>query len=284
MWGLIYIFEQEYLNYLAFIGLVLISAWLLAKVLKALLNRGLAKSSRDLNIDPTKFYFLRNAINAIILLIAVIVIFYGIPDLRSVGISLFAGAGIFAAIVGFASQQAFSNIVGGIFIVIFKPFKVGDIITVAGNFGSVEDITLRHTVINGLENRRIVIPNSTISAETIINSSLIDEKICIFLEFGVSYDANIDHVFQVLQDVGAQHPSFLDNRSPQDIENGIPAIICRVLGFGESSIDLRLQIWSKDPVTAFEMKCDLYKAIKERFDQEGIEIPYPHRTIVNKPV
>jgi len=282
MFQMIQVFEYDYLNYLTFIGVVLLAAWVLAKILKALLNRGLTKSSQDLNIDPTKFYFLRNAINAIVLLVAIIVIFYGIPTLRNVGISLFAGAGILAAIVGFASQQAFSNIVGGIFIVIFKPFKVGDVITVAGNFGTVEDITLRHTVINGLENRRIVIPNSTISAETIINSSLIDEKICMFIELGVSYESNIDHVFAVLQEVGAQHPSFLDNRNSEDVEKGIPAIVCRVLGYGESQIDLRMQIWSKDPVTAFEMKCDLYKSIKERFDQEGIEIPYPHRTLVNK--
>ena len=274
--------DNPYVDYLLFsLGVILI-AWIISRILKNIISRYVRKSSRDLKIDPTKFYFFRNAINALLIISAVIVIFYRIPELKTFGLSLFAGAGILAAAIGFASQQAFSNIIGGIFLVMFKPFKVGDIITVGTHFGIVEDITLRHTVINGLENRRIVIPNSTMSSETILNSSLTDEKVCMFIELGISYDSNIDLAFSIMVDEATKHPSFLDNRKPEDIEKGMPAVITRVLGYGDSAVNLRAQVWAPDPITGFNLKCDLFKSIKERFDQEGVEIPFPHRTIVYK--
>ena len=100
--------------------------------------------------------------------IGIIAIVYSIHSVNHIGKTLFAGAGIFSAILGFASQQAFSNIIGGIFLVLFKPFRIGDLIKVGTlNEGYVEDITLRHTVIKDFGNKRIVIPNLLISTETI---------------------------------------------------------------------------------------------------------------------
>ena len=274
--------DNQYLDYLIFsLGVILI-AWIISWILKNVIIRYVKKSSEDLKIDPTKFYFFRNAINALLVISAVIVVFYNIPELKTFGLSLFAGAGILAAAIGFASQQAFSNIIGGIFLVLFKPFKVGDIIAVGTYFGMVEDITLRHTVINGLENRRIVIPNSTMSSETILNSSLTEEKVCMFIELGISYDSSIDLAFAIMVDEATKHPNYLDNRKPEDIENGAPAVITRVLGYGDSAVNLRAQVWAPDPISGFNMKCDLFKSIKERFDREGVEIPFPHRTIVYK--
>lgn len=93
------------------------------------------------------------------------------------GATLFAGAGIFAAIIALASQQALSNIISGIFIVISKPFRVGDYIELSIlHRGTVEDITLRHTVIRDIQNNRIIVPNSKINSETIVNYHLNDER------------------------------------------------------------------------------------------------------------
>ncbi len=108
-------------------------------------------------------------------LLSLLIMTQFVDELQTISTGIFASAGIFAAIIGFASQQAFSNIVGGIFIVIFKPFRVGDFIQVGTNIGNVEDITLRHTVIKDLQNKRIIIPNSVISTETIVNNH-IEEK------------------------------------------------------------------------------------------------------------
>ena len=158
------------------IGLI---AVILSRILQKLMRVYFERSSRVLKVDPKRYKFLRNAVSFVIFMLAVTLIFYTITGLRTIGITLFAGAGIFAAIIGFASQEAFSNIVSGIFIVIFKPFRVGDNIKIGDlHQGTVEDITLRHTIINNFENRRIIIPNTVISGQTIINSTIEDEKVC----------------------------------------------------------------------------------------------------------
>jgi small-conductance mechanosensitive channel len=265
---------------LLFILITIASGLILSKLVHFFMNRILKKASDTLNVDPTNYSFLKNAVSFVIFTIMVIVIFYSIPELKSVGVSLMASAGILAAILGFASQQAFSNIISGIFIVIFKPFRVGDFIKIGElHHGTVEDITLRHTVINNPENRRIIIPNAVISSETILNSSISDPKICTFLEIGISYNSNIDKAIAIMQAEASKHPNILDNRSPEDLEEKKDLVLVRVINLGDSSITLRAYIWAADSGKAFVMKCDLFKSIKEQFDDNDIEIPYPHQTV-----
>ncbi|WP_020529300.1 mechanosensitive ion channel family protein [Flexithrix dorotheae] len=263
--------------------IILISAIIIRKIIYVFLNRYIEQSSQLIKVEPTKYRFLKNAVSAIIYLGAAILIIYEIPTFKTLAVSLFAGAGIFAAFLGFASQQAFSNIVSGIFIVIFKPFRVGDFVRLDDQTaGQVEDITLRHTVINGLENRRIIIPNSNISASTIVNSSIQDEKICRFMEFGISYDSDIDLAMDIIRDEAMKHPDCIDNRNEEDKQKKVPQVIIRLINFGESSVNLRAYVWAKDHPTSFFMHCDLNYSIKKRFDKEGIEIPFPYRTVVLK--
>lgn len=265
------------------IAVILIIAVVANKVLRFVFNRYLENSAQTLNVDPTKYRFLKNAMTTIIAVVALVAIFQSIPALRGLGTTLFAGAGILTVILGFASQQAFSNIISGIFIVVSKPFRVGDIVRIGNTYGgTVEDITLRHTVIRNFENRRIVVPNSVISSETIENSSLYDPKICNFVFIGISYDSDVDKAIDIIREETEKHPDFLDNRNAEDKAKDVPAVVVRLIDFGESSVNLRASVWSKDAGTGFAMKCDLHRSIKQRFDREGIEIPFPYRTIVFK--
>ena len=266
--------------------IILALTFLSVMLVRKLINKFFKLSSTHLNTDPTKYKFLQHFLTGIITIIGIALAVYIIPSLRALSLSLFASAGILAVIIGFASQAAFSNIISGIFIVIFKPFRVYDRIQVGDLYaGIVEDITLRHTVIRNFENKMIVIPNSKISDETIINSNLIEDKICKFLNLGISYDSNIDNAIAIIQSEAMAHPDFLDNRNEEQIELNEPPVVVRVIGFGDSSVNLRAYVWAADPPTAWKMGCDLNKSIKERFDREGIEIPFPYRTIVykNKP-
>ncbi len=257
--------------------------WLTARILRKILKRHFEKENYLGAKDQTNYVFLKNGINFIFFILGLILIFYTVPSLRSLGLTLFAGAGIFAAIIGFASQQAFSNIVGGIFIVIFKPFRVNDVIKVGNqNWGIVEDITIRHTVIRSFENQRYIIPNSTMSSETILNSSIDDPKTCVFLEMGISYDSDVDLATRIMQEEAVKHELFIDNRNAEEKVNNQEKVIVRLISFGDSSVNLRAYVWAKDPIEGFVMKTDLYKSIKKRFDVEGIEIPFPYRTIVYK--
>ncbi len=265
---------------LLFIVLAIAGGLILSKLIHFFMNRMLKKAADKLNVDPTNYNFLKNAVSFLIFILVIIVIFYSIPELKSVGVSLLASAGILAAIVGFASQQAFSNIVSGIFIVIFKPFRVGDFIKIGNlHHGTVEDITLRHTIIKNPENRRVIIPNSVISSETILNSTIADPKVCSFLEIGISYKSNIDKAIEIIQDKAITHPNFLDNRSDDEKEADSHPILVRVISLGDSSILLRAYVWAADSGKGFVMKCDLLKSIKEQFDINEIEIPFPHQTV-----
>lgn len=163
-----------------------------------------------------------------------------------------------------------------------KPFRVGDVTEIQGNLGKIEDITLRHTVIRNFQNRRVIIPNSVISNETIINSSITEAKICNFFEIGISYDSDVDVAMKIINEEATNHPNTIDNRSEEDKIEGKPIVVVRLVSFGDSSVNIRAYIWTEDNATGWILNCDINKSIKERFAKEGIEIPYPHRTIVYK--
>jgi small conductance mechanosensitive channel len=197
--------------------------------------------------------------------------------LRTVAQSLLAGAGIFALAFGLASQHALSNIVSGIFIVMFKPFRVNQRIKIKENLhGLVEDITLRHVIIRDFENRRIIIPNSVISQEMIINADIEDIKICKWIELNISLDSNIDHVREIMQEEVKNHKFFIDNRTIEQIENDFPLVPVRVIEIGPYYIKMRAWAWATNSIEAFEMGCDLLESIKKRIDNApDISIPVP---------
>lgn len=235
-------------------------------------------------LDPTQFTFIKHFLSGTIYFLGILSALYTIPTFKSLVVSIFAGSGVLAIIIGFASQQAFSNIVSGIFIAIFKPFRIGDRVKLIGKdtLGFVEDITLRHTMIRTLENRRIIIPNSVISNEIIENSNIVEDKVCNHFEIGISYDSDEERAMEIIIEEASKHPDFLDNRTIQEIHSGQSPVKVRIVSLGDSSVNLKAWVWSRDNSSGFDMKCDLNRSIKKRFDQEGIEIPYPHRTVVMK--
>jgi small conductance mechanosensitive channel len=262
---------------------ILAVAFIVGRIVRFVLGRFLRASAKKLKVDPTRYNFFKNAVDLIIFLGAIIIIFRSIPALQVFSTTLLTGAGVLAAIVGFASQSAFSNIISGIFLVIFRPFSVGDRVKIGQLYnGDVEDITLRHTVIKDFENRRIIIPNNVISNETIINSTIVDEKVIMFVEFTISLSSPIDKACAVIQEETKRHPYCIDNRTPDELAKGEPQVMVRVISFVDSGLLLRAYAWARNPTEGFELKCDLHKTIKERFDAEGIEIPYPYRTFIYK--
>jgi small-conductance mechanosensitive channel len=253
---------------------------ILIKVFRKIMNRSIYRASTVLNADPTKYTFLKNTVSALIIGLGIVVVFQLIPELRQFGLPIFASAGVITAIVAFASQQALSNIVGGVFIVIFKPFRVGDLIKVNSlHIGTVEDINLRHTVIRDFDNSRIVIPNALMNSQVIENLNIGDEKICVRFEVGISYTADVDKALNILQSEAENHPLCIDNRSEGDVQDGLPKVKVRVVNLAESAIIIRAWIWTANPDNGFAIRFDMFKTIKKRFDEEGIEIPFPQRTV-----
>jgi small-conductance mechanosensitive channel len=277
------LFNWDVWYYVVLVVGTFLVALLLSILLRKLTTVFIRKYSSVIKSDPTNFSFLKNAIPFIIFSVATIFIFMKIPFLRSLGTALFAGAGILAAIVGFASQKAFANIISGVFILMFKPFRVGDTLEISNSRkGIVEEITLRHTIIKDYENRRIIIPNSQISDDILINSSISDESIRKFVEFGISYDADVDKAIAIIREEAINHPFCKDNRTPEQKASNDPVVLVRMVAHSDFSINLRAYVWTASNDEAFALQCDLLYSVKKRFDHEGIEIPFPYRTIVFK--
>jgi len=268
-------------------GTLIIGTLLVAIVLSIVLNRlmkiFIEKYSERLKVNPTNFSFLKNSTSFIVFSLAILFIFIKIPYLRSLGAALFAGAGVMVVIVGFASQKAFSNIISGVFILIFKPFRVDDMIEfLDGTRGIVEEITLRHTVIRNFENRRIIIPNGNISEDTIINSTITDPKIRRHITYGISYDSNIDKAVSIIQEESMKHPNFIDNRTDKEKQDSVPPVLVRLVGLADFSVQLKAYVWSNSNGESWALQCDVMKSVFDRFNKEGIEVPFPYRTIVYK--
>ncbi len=121
-----------------------------------------------------------------------------------------------------------------------------------------------------------------ISDETIINSNISDEKIRKHIIFSISYDSNINLALKIIKEEAENHPLVIDNRMPKEKEDGAEIVVVRVINLGDFSVDLKAFVWTEGNDSAFVVKCDLLKSVKERFDREGIEIPFPYRTVVYK--
>lgn len=245
-------------------------------IIKRLFKRAMERKNRVL-LDNTNVGFIQRMIIYAIYLIAITAFLGMIPGMNKISNSILASAGILAAAVGFASQEALSNIISGMFIIFSKPFRVGDVIKLDDVVtGTVAEITLRHTIIYSLDNREILIPNSKVNSSTIINSTIGDPTTCAFIEIGVSYTTNLDHAMEVMREEIMKHPLLIDRRSEIDKKSGVPQVIIRVIQLGDSSITLKAWAWASSAGDAFVLTCDSLKSIKERFDKENIEIPYPY--------
>jgi small conductance mechanosensitive channel len=277
------IFQDK--NTIEFI-VISIGTLVLAYVIDVFFGRFLNKSAKILNSeDPTKYRFLRHFLRAIIYITGFAWAISEVPYLKTLSSSLLAGAGVLAVALGLASQQALSNIVSGLFIIIFKPFRINDRIKLNRDpllQGIVEDITLRHTVIRDFENRRIVVPNAVINQEILINADLAEDKIIKYVEVNISLHADILKAKQIMREEVMNHRLQVDPRDATAIAKNEPEVPVRVIAIGEYFVTLRAWACASNASEAFEMHCDLLESIKYRFDVEGIEIPIPHRYILTK--
>lgn len=273
---------KEYFKLFSYLGVVSVVTIIAVTVSNLWFNYKISEKIENKQ-DPTNFKFLRYIGVFIVGFIGVLLFLYAFPSLRGVTQTAIGGAGILTLIVGFAAQEALANVTGGLFIIAFKPFKIGDRVLVSDTMvGTVVDITLRHTVIRNFENKMIVIPNAIINKEKLINFDLDEHKICERIEIGISYDSDIDLAKQIMQEECENHPLIYDNRSPFDRQNDVPLVKTALTALNDFSITIRAWAWARNYQDSFSLKCDVLESIKKRFDREGIEIPYPYRTIVMK--
>jgi len=262
------------------IVLILAATFLLVRLARKIIDRRIEKAKHD----TTQINFLKHLLTGLIYFLGGITAVFQVPGFKNAALSILASSGILAVIAGFASQQTFANIVSGLFISVFKPFRIGDRIRFLDKeaAGIVEDITLRHTVIRTYDNKRVIVPNDIINKEMIENETIVDEKTCRYVDFNISLSADIDKAMAIIRDEIMKHPEFIDNRTDEERSAGNDPAPVRVIGFTDTAVRLRGYAWAKNAGSSFSMGCDLNKSIKERFDAEGIELALPQRVVFIK--
>ena len=196
--------------------------------------------------------------------------------------TLLASSGIAALGVQLAAQESLANIIDGIIIQIFKPFDIGDRITLPekGLTGNVTEMNLRHTVITTYNNTKYIISNASISNAIIENSSR-NSDVAYPVDVSVTYDQDLEKAVKILQDVVSQSEYFIDKRTDEEKAAGKPIVSVLVTGFGDYGINLRATMVQKDIGTSFTACSEVRKQIKKAFDENGIGFPFQVITIEN---
>jgi len=256
------------------ISIAIIGTVIVAHVINRALVTYFKFASDKLKIDETTYTVVRRILTITIYIIGIAAVITLIPGLPDLMLGIAAAAGIAAIVIGFAAQKVLSNVFGGISIAIYRPFRVGDVVEMEDEYGTIEDITLRHTVIRTWQNKMQIIPNSRISEDTIINWTIEDLAVLWKVDFGISYDSDIDLARSIILDEIDKHPDVMHE---EDKEAKV-----RVTELGDFAVKLRANFWVSDRPTAWGTGAEIRESVKKRFDSEGVEIPFPYRTLVYK--
>ena len=242
--------------------LLIVGLWIIK-----LLTKGLRKAAKQRSMDETLQKFLSNLLSWVLKVILFIAVLGQIGIESTSFIAVLGAAGL---AIGLALQGSLANFAGGVLIMLFKPFKVGDLIEAQGELGTVKEIQIFTTKITTPQNKLVIIPNGAMSNGNITNYSA-EGILKIFHVIGVSYDADIKQTKEVLMDVLASQEKVLKDPPP----------LVEVSGLGDSSVDFAVR-----PSVRAEHYWDVYFATLEKakiaLDKAGIEIPYPHTVEIQK--
>ncbi len=217
-------------------------------------------SKVQMKVDETMQLMMRRLVSATIYVIGLMLIIYQIPQLRSLVTAIVAGAGIAGLAIGLAAKDSLSNFTSSVFIAVFQPFRVGDSVDFRGEYGQIEDLTLRHTVIRTTDNKRIIVPNSIMSMEPIINWSIKEPEITWVVDFDLEKASDIDRAREIITKAAKSHPMVLKDKPLKVL----------LLNSRYSELTLRLEVTVPGRNVAKGIGCDIREAVKKEFEVQGI--------------
>jgi len=201
---------------------------------------------------------------------AAVTLAFGLADYGDFLQSLAIIAAATTLAIGFGLQDVIRNFIAGVFIFTDKPFQLGDWIEWDDNSGTVEDISLRVTRVRTFDNELITVPNSTLT-ENAVRNPVDGGRLRLKFVFGIGYDDDIETATDVILETADEHPEIMDDPAPS----------VRLIELGDSSVGLQSRFWIRDPGRSdfVRIRGEYVTAVKKRFDEEDINIPYPNRTI-----
>ena len=241
--------------------IILIVGWIGSKWVASIVTKALSKSDK---VDLMLRSFFASLAKYVVL------IFTGLMVLSQFGIqtaSLIAVLGAAGLAIGLALQGTLSNVAAGVMILIFRPFKIGDYVEVAGQAGTVKAVTLFVTELATPDNVQIIVPNGQVWGSAVVNYSFHNTRRC-DIALGIAYEDDIAKAMAAIEDVIKA-----DSRANAD-----PAPMVAVAELADSSVNFTIRIWCAS-ADYWGLKFDMTRALKERMDSEGISIPYPQQTV-----
>ena len=237
---------------------------IVGRIVTGIIVKVIKNIMKKTNVDETLINFLLNLTKVALL------IFIFIAALSTLGVqtaSFIALIGAAGLAVGFALQGSLSNFASGIMLIIFRPLKKGDLVEAGGSLGVVKEVHIFHTILISLENKRVIIPNSKVTGDTIINYSA-EGVLRVDMVFGISYGDHIPKAKEVLEKIVAEDSLVLKDPAPN----------VAVSELGDSSVNFVVR-----PYTKVENYWDVYFGITEKvkmaFDNEGVSIPFPQTDV-----
>jgi small-conductance mechanosensitive channel len=239
--------------------LIVVAGFVVARLVSRAVNRVFKES-----VSPHVAMLAQRGVYYLLLAIFIMWALYELGF--SIGV-LLGAAGILTVAVGFASQTSMSNLISGLFLIGERPFEIGDLIKVDQTVGEVLSIDLLSVKLRKFDNTYVRIPNETIIKTEV--STLTKFPIRrVDLQVGVAYKEDLARVQEVLVDVADKNPLCLEEPAPLFI----------LQGFADSAIDIQFSVWGRRE-EYLTIRNQMYQDIKTTFDREGIEIPFPHRTL-----
>lgn len=245
------------------IGLAII-VFLVGKWLVGMVSKGLSSVMTKARLDPMLVVFLGNIINAVLMLVVVVAALSQLGIETTSLVALLGAAGI---AVGLALKDSLSHFAAGVMIILFRPFKAGDYVEVAGTGGTVMKITVFSTELKTPDARQIIVPNGSIFGSNVVNYSAMDTR-RIDMVIGISYDADMKKAKNVIMEVLTAHPSVLPEPEP----------LVAVSELADSSVNLVVRPWVKTP-DLWPTRFALIEQIKEALDANDISIPFPQMDV-----
>jgi len=253
---------QYSMQILAAIVILVVGLWL-AKKIKACFVSALNKKE----VDPTLIGFFSSTLHGGLVLFIVIA---AIGKLGVQTTSFVAVIGAAGLAVGLALQGTLSNVAAGVMIILFRPFKLGDFVEVGGQMGTVKDISLNFIELATAANVQVIVPNAQVWGNTITNYSVYSTRRAEWL-FGVGYGADLKKAEAIIRRVVLKDPRALAE----------PAPFIQVNNLGDFSVDFLVRVWCNSG-DLFQFQADMKRAVKEAFDAEGIDIPFPTQTVIRQ--
>ena len=265
------IFENGAVGFIITFLITVIIAKIFSTILEKLVDHAMKKDARA----SMPFKYLLKILRTVIYVIATFAILMNVKPLQSISTAILGATSVMTVVVGLAAQETFGNFIAGFFIVIYQPFHVGDMVNLPEKniSGTVIEITFRHTILNTVENTKIIVPNSTMNSAIVEDKAFGQKTYIRYLALSVAYHTDIDKLERVITDVVVNTDGVIDTRCAEAKEKNLPINIT-VNEFLDSGIQIRFPFTTKSLGKSVETASKIRKALLVAFRENGIEIPY----------